>query len=353
MTIPPQPRRLAAADRYASEPLELTADLMIETDPAFDHGQWAESQSRPGGAGGRQVLGWALALLAALWLAYAAWSAGRTLAGQPLASPAVAQWVAIAAGPLALLGLIWLMFGRTRRKEAERFTRSVVPMRSEARSLEALLEVLSQRIDDSQRRLSAMAERLMDLGDQATGKLGGITRDFDVSSERLARHGEALDRAAESARNDIGVLLDDLPRAEETARLLAEQIARHRQRPRPRGHSNSASRSAAVGKRARSRREPGASEPAPRPSGSPRSNRPASSAAARVDEAEASLSGALDALLERTSVTLDRNPRRDRRPGRRRSRPWSSKPRPGSARAGAESAETLAATSTAPTVVAR
>jgi hypothetical protein len=37
------------------------------------------------------------------------------LAGQPLTSPAVAQWIAIAAGPLALLGLAWLMFGRTRR----------------------------------------------------------------------------------------------------------------------------------------------------------------------------------------------------------------------------------------------
>ena len=41
-----------------------------------------------------------------------------------------------AAGPLALMGLAWLIFGRTRRKEAERFTRSVITMRSEARSLE-------------------------------------------------------------------------------------------------------------------------------------------------------------------------------------------------------------------------
>ena len=48
------------------------------------------------------------------------WSAGRTLAGQPLSSPQVAQWIAVAAGPLALMGLVWLMFGRTRRKEAER-----------------------------------------------------------------------------------------------------------------------------------------------------------------------------------------------------------------------------------------
>jgi S1-C subfamily serine protease len=46
----------------------------------------------------------------------------------------------------------------------------------------------------------------MQLGDDATGKLGGITREFDSSSERLMRHGEALDRAAEAARNDLAVL---------------------------------------------------------------------------------------------------------------------------------------------------
>ena len=116
------------------------------------------------------------------------------------------------------------MFGRTRRKEAERFTRSVVTMRTEARSLEALLEVLSQRIQDSRVELGMISQHLMQLGDEATGKLGGITREFDTSSERLKRHGEALDRAAEAARNDIAVLLEDLPRAEQTARQVAEQL---------------------------------------------------------------------------------------------------------------------------------
>ena len=132
-------------------PLDLTVEdiVMQPAQPAFDQERWTEQQSEERGAGGRQLLGIALSLAAALWLAYAAWSAGRTLVGQPLSSPAVAQWVAIAAGPLALLGLAWLMFGRTRRREAEQFTRSVVAMRSEARSLEALLEVLAQRIGDS------------------------------------------------------------------------------------------------------------------------------------------------------------------------------------------------------------
>ena len=97
-------------------------------------------------------------------------------------------------GMLSTTLVAWLMFGRTRRKEAERFTRSVVAMRSEAQSLEALLEVLSQRIADSRSELTMITQHLMALGDEATGKLSGITREFDTSSERLARHGEALGR---------------------------------------------------------------------------------------------------------------------------------------------------------------
>ena len=204
--------------------LELERDMAV-AEESFDPAQWAaETPVAPHGAGGRQVLATALSILAALWLGFTAWSAGRSLAGQPLSSPLVAQWVAIAAGPLALLGLAWLMFGRTRRKESERFTQSVITMRTEARSLEALLEVLSQRIVDSKSELTAITQQLMHLGDDATGKLSGITREFDSSTQRLARHGEALDRAAESARNDIAVLLEDLPRAEESARAVGEQL---------------------------------------------------------------------------------------------------------------------------------
>jgi ABC-type transporter Mla subunit MlaD len=287
----------------AEQPLELTNEYH-PVEPTFDSRQWSESQAEARGAGGRQVLGITLAVLAALWLAFTAWSAGRALAAEPMSSPAFAQWIAVAAGPLALLGLIWLMFGRTRRKEAERFTRSVVAMRAESQSLEALLEVLSQRISDSQTELTMITQHLMELGDTATGKLGGITREFDSSSERLLRNGEALDRAAESARTDIAVILDDLPRAEATARAVAEQIrsvgseaAARTSQFQEQVHQLSARANDAdklIG---------GASERlAARLA---EIDTAATSAVARVGEAESGFSGVLDALLERTSVSLD------------------------------------------------
>jgi hypothetical protein len=285
------------------QPLELTVD-QIAIQPRFDRREWTESQAEARGAGGRQMLGTGLVVLAALWLAFTAWSAGRTLAGQPLSSPAIAQWIAVAAGPLALLGLAWLMFGRTRRKEAERFTHSVIAMRSETQSLEALLEVLSQRIADSRSELTMITRHLMELGDQATGKLSGITREFDTSSERLIRHGEALDRAAESARNDIAVILDDLPRAEATARSLAEQIRAVG------GESSSrtaefAEHVASLAEQARKADVLVGAAVQRLASRLAEIESAGSAAATRVGEAESSFSGALDALLVRASTSLE------------------------------------------------
>jgi hypothetical protein len=304
MTPNPQRAEPLPPAQDAAVPSNLLSGSVDFVEPGFDEEQWREQHAEERGAGGRHVLGTALTILAGLWLGYSAWSAGRTLAGQPLTSPLIAQWVAVAAGPLALMGLVWLMFGRTRRKEAERFTRSVVTMRSEARSLEALLEVLSQRINDSRSELSMISQHLMQLGDDATGKLGGITRAFDSSSEKLKLHGEALDRAAEAARNDIAVLLDDLPRAEQNARAVAEQI-------RSVG-SESAAKAEAFGQqvnklaeRTRSADEMVADATGRLASRLSEIESAGEAAAIKVGEAERAYSGTLDALLERTSTMLD------------------------------------------------
>jgi archaellum component FlaC len=272
----------------------------------FDRVHWDESRAERDStaAGGRAVLGTGLAVLAGLWLAYTAWSAGRALAGQPLASPQIAEWVAVGAGPLALLGLVWLMFGRTRRKEAERFTRSVITMRAEARSLETLLQVLSQRINDSSSELTMISQHLMQLGDQATGKLGGITREFDSTSEKLTHHAAILDRAAESARNDIAVVLDDLPRAEQHARAISEQLRSAGEETAGRT-SQFEQQVAALSERTREA-DAVVAEAAQRLVTHLTHIESAGAAAAeRVSGAEASFSGALDSLLERTAATLE------------------------------------------------
>src|SRR5438309_5811010 len=304
MTATPKRAEHLPPAEDAAEPTNLLAGSIDFVEPGFDQEQWQEQTAEERGTGGRQVLGVALAIISALWLAYAAWSAGRTLAGQPISSPQVAQWIAILAGPLALLGLVWLMFGRTRRKEAERFTRSVITMRAEARSLEALLEVLSQRIQDSRIDLTAMSQNLMQLGDETTGKLGGITREFDSSTEKLREHGVALDRAAEAARNDIAVLLEDLPRAEQTARAVAEQIRNVGAESGNKAASLERQVSA-LAERTQSADQIVGEATERLTAHLTKIEHASGAAAAKVGVAEAAYAGTLDALLERTSATLE------------------------------------------------
>lgn len=276
-----------------------------EQGPAFDRVQWEEGRAESDlhGSAGRAVLAFALSILAALWLAYTAWSAGRALAGQPLESPQIAEWVAVAAGPLALLGLAWLMFGRTRRKEAERFTRSVIAMRAEARSLEGLLGVLSQRIADSRDELVSMTQGLMTLGDETTVRLSGLTSEFGSGTEKLAQHASILDRAAEAARIDIGVLLDDLPKAEERARALSDQL-------RSAGSETLERTSAferqveSISERTREADEIVSSAAQRLVSHLTHIESAGAAAAAQVSDAEGGFTNAIDSLLERTAATL-------------------------------------------------
>ncbi|MCA1653172.1 MAG: hypothetical protein LC656_03000, partial [Sphingomonadales bacterium] len=66
--------------------------------------------------------------------------------------------------------------------------------------------------------------QLMGLGDEAAQRLGAVTRELAAGSAQLAQHGAALDRSADMARSDLGVVLADLPLAEERARALAETL---------------------------------------------------------------------------------------------------------------------------------
>ncbi len=219
-------RDAAPAIHAGPDQAQSNDESVIELQPAFDAVEWEETRAEleDAGAGGRLVLGTALLALALLWIGYSAWGAGRSLSTEALLSPAVALWIAVSAGPLALLGLIWIMFGRTRRREAEHFTRSVIAMRTEVRSLEESLGSVTKRINDGHFAFERMTRDLVHLGEDAATRLAGITRELDGGSQALAQHSKALDRAAESARNDIAVLLSDLPRAEERARVMGEAL---------------------------------------------------------------------------------------------------------------------------------
>ncbi|MFL6845829.1 MAG: hypothetical protein ACJ8ER_13205 [Allosphingosinicella sp.] len=173
-------------------------------------------------SGGARLLGALLILLALAWTGAVAdylWQARP-----PLSLATFITWIATLAGPLALLALLWLLAGRTSRREAERFTRAVETMTAESRALESVLEIVAGRIEDNHAKLRGEAERLMSLGDEASDRLGRVTYYLAKETSALDQKASALDAAAAAAKVDIGVLLHDLPRAEEQARAVAEAM---------------------------------------------------------------------------------------------------------------------------------
>ncbi|HEX8621611.1 MAG TPA: hypothetical protein VF718_06535 [Allosphingosinicella sp.] len=199
-----------AANDWLGAPVDLQAP-----EPASE----PERARRPARAG---LLGALLILLALGWVAAVGYWLWQTR--PPVTLGNGIAWTATLAGPLALLALAWLLFGRTSRREAERFRQAVETMAAESRALESVLEIVAGRIEDNHGRLRGEAERLMSLGDEASDRLGRVTYYLSKETATLDQKAAALDSAAAAAKVDIGVLLHDLPRAEEQARAVAEAM---------------------------------------------------------------------------------------------------------------------------------
>lgn len=182
---------------------------------------WAEPPSE---SPLRPVVGGFLIFLAIAWTGIVAWAAGQAVGTGAQTAPELVRWAAAASGPLALIGLGWLLFGRSARNETVRFTRSVQAMRAESEALNAVLASIGQNIASNRTALAEETSRLMNLGEEAAGRLGAVTRDVDAGAQAMARYAEMLDRSAGSARTDMGVLLADLPKAEAQTRAMSELL---------------------------------------------------------------------------------------------------------------------------------
>jgi chromosome segregation ATPase len=163
-----------------------------------------------------------LIFLALVWLGAAGWFIAQSLAAP---SPAeILQWIPVASAPLILIGMLWLIYGRSGRRETERLGRAVGALRAETTALDSILTIVAQRLEENHSRLTGEAEKLMTLGDEASDRLGRVAHYLSKESATLDAKAEALENAANQARVDLGVLLSDLPRAEEQSRAIAEAL---------------------------------------------------------------------------------------------------------------------------------
>jgi hypothetical protein len=180
-----------------------------------------ERRSR-GGSVGARLLGTFLVLLALAWVGALWWLLWQIRPAPTLQN--IVSWTATASGPLILLGLFWLLVGRSARRETERFTLAVEEMRRESSALESVLEIVGARIEENHARLRGEAEKLMTLGDEASDRLGRVTYYLAKETATLDRKAAELESAAAAAKIDIGVLMSDLPRAEEQARAVSDAM---------------------------------------------------------------------------------------------------------------------------------
>jgi uncharacterized protein YoxC len=173
--------------------------------------------------GSRTWLAALLVVLSAAWIGTCAYLIWREGPAMELAR--VVRWAPTVSIPLILIGVIWLLFGRSTRRETERFSRAVAAMRGESQALESVLAIVATRLEENQTRLSGEASKLMALGDEASDRLGRVTHYLSRQAAELDKKSQALEAAAANAKVDIGVLLHDLPRAEEQARGVASAMA--------------------------------------------------------------------------------------------------------------------------------
>lgn len=200
---------------WLGPPIDTDGDTPVEAEP--DAGATKAPRSWP-----IRLFGALLLFLAVAWI-----GAVATWLWQAKPAPSLANivaWTATVSGPLALLALLWLLAGRSSRRETERFTRAVESMTAESRALESVLEIVATRIEANHARLRGEAEKLMSLGDEASDRLGRVTYYLSKETATLDQKAAALDSAASAAKVDIGVLLHDLPMAEQQARAVAEAM---------------------------------------------------------------------------------------------------------------------------------
>src|SRR5688572_19871118 len=261
-----------------------------------------EEEEAPARSTGVRLLAGLLVLLALGWLGVSGYALSQTWPGPSLT--AWTGWIATISAPLILLALVWLTFGRTSRRETEKFTRAVAAMRRESHALESVLAIVAGRLQENRATLGEEAARLMALGDEASDRLGRVTHYISRETAELDRKAQALDAAAATARVDIGALMSDLPRAEEQARAAAEAmmsagLSAHEQAAALEGHV------AALAARGREADEALGGAAQRLGAQVARIESSTGAAAERIDQAAAQMNAAVDGAMNRAAESVD------------------------------------------------
>ncbi|WP_296537858.1 hypothetical protein [Rhizorhabdus sp.] len=213
------------AAAVGEQPVENTAENSKELllgdgarDAASAYGEL--TSSIPPRRAGDMAIGALFGIVAAGWIGF--WIGGVAPTGFDLA--AIANSIALASGPLALLGILYLLLQRGTRREVSRFGETALSMRIEARRLEEAVARVTSALDSRRADLAAHAASLLDEGGRAAEKLQQISMDMRDETDLLARQTELLHGAAGVARSDMSGLMLDLPRSLDMVKEVSDLI---------------------------------------------------------------------------------------------------------------------------------
>ena len=137
---------------------------------------------------------------------------------------ALAAWIGLGSGPLALLAVLYLLLLRTGRTEANAYARASARLRADSESLAGVLALLNRRIEEARSALNAQAAELQTLGSEASDRIGQAATELSTQAASVGQTVSTLNNATSVAREDLNVLLSELPNAETVARNLAEGL---------------------------------------------------------------------------------------------------------------------------------
>lgn len=152
-----------------------------------------------------------LGLAGLAWLGAVGWASAPTIAAGGMRPSDMLTLIAVASAPLALLGVVALLFLRTSRSETRRYLDASAQLRAESRALERRLAEMTVRIEANREALAVQIDHVLRLGDDATARIAAVTTELRGEAGEIERHADRLQQATGSAAGNMDALLSSLP----------------------------------------------------------------------------------------------------------------------------------------------
>ena len=273
-----------------------------------DFSDLPEAPPAPSASIGDRVLLGLFVLTGFLWVAAIIGLAVSAIGTRAIDLATLLRGVSMASGPLVLLVALVILWQRNSTRELRRYSDVARGVRTETLALGAVLSLTSRRLAQDRAAVAEQADALLTLADETSARLNGVTAALAREIANLGRRSSDLDAAAGNVRVDMGVLLADLPVAEQQTRALAESI-----RAASAGtHEHTAALQATLEALSLCARdaEDGTAAAGSRLLGQISRLADASEAATRgIDEAGQRMTGSIDAMLMRAADAVERTRR--------------------------------------------